>query len=300
MKRLLIILAVVATGCCGVKESTRPSELDAPSQKVLREAGFDPSQIHCNSNVHWGPNLGEYSSTAADQIAEAWGVEIDKPRRKKASRVVLSYLVRTMFQMLKPNNLGVVPLKGKTYTHEGRTYPVLLFRTGLMTDADQPGSCMQTLLKKARIKHVINLYAGTFPLHDFIATEERVAKAQGASYHNEAKIHRRWRDLIEDQEGYQKNQLTAMQALADLINTQILHPGGGEPRGNILVHCAGGMHRTGMTFGVLQRCINGTSMDEIEKCYKCHTAYRSAEEPAGYEELNVRFIEEFDCSLLKP
>ena len=300
MNKLAIILAVVAAGCCGPKKSRLPSKLDAPSQQVLRNAGFDPGQIRCNSDVHWGPNLGEYSNTAAEKIAEAWEVTLDKPRRKKAARVVLSYMVRVMFQMLKPNNLGVVPLKGKTYTQDGQTYPVLIFRTGLMTDAEQPDSCMRSLIDVARVRHVINLYAGTFPLHDFIATEEKVATQMGASYHNEAKIKRPWRDMIEDLEDYEKNQPAPMQAVADLINTQILRPGGGAPQGNILVHCAGGMHRTGMTYGIIRRCINQDPMEEIEDCYKCHTAFKSADEPAGYEELNVRFIREFDCSLLKP
>jgi hypothetical protein len=299
MNKWLIILAVVAAGCCAQKKSTRPSELDNQSQQVLQKAGFDPSEIRCNSHVHWGPDLGKYSSTAAAKIAEAWSVELDDAKRRKAARVILSYLVRSMFEMLKPNNLGVVALKDRHYVEDGKRYPLLIFRSGLMTDAEKPDSCMHSLIEKARVRHVVNLYAGTFPLHDFIATEARVAKEMGASYHNEAEIRRPWRDLIECKDDYQKNFSTAMQAVADLINTQILRPGGKPPRGNILIHCAGGMHRTGMTYGILRRCINQDPMEDIEICYKCHTAYKSPQEPAGYEELNLQFIRDFDCGLLK-
>lgn len=299
MNKLLLLLAIVAAGCCGPKEITRPSELDHPSQRVLHKAGFDPSEIRCNSNVYWVPSLGNYSDSAASKIAEAWSLELDETQRRKAARVVLSYLVRSMFEMLKPNNLGVVALKGRYYVEDGQRYPLLIFRSGLMTDAEKPDSCMRSLIEKARVRHIVNLYAGTFPLHDFIASEARVAKEMGVSYHNEAEIRRPWRDLVERKEDYQKNLDTAMRAVADLINSQILNPGGKPPRGNILIHCAGGMHRTGMTFGILQRCINQDPMDEIEICYKCHTAFKSEQEPAGYEELNLQFIRDFDCGLLK-
>jgi hypothetical protein len=40
-------------------------------------------------------------------------------------------------------------------------------------------------------------------------------------------------------------------------------------------------------------------METVEKTYKRHTAYRSEAEPGGYEPLNLRFIREFDCELLK-
>jgi hypothetical protein len=299
MNKLLLLLAIVAAGCCGIKESARPSELDEPSLQVLQEAGFDPASIRCNSHAHWGPDLGKYSDTAAVKIAEAWSVELDDTKRRKAARVVLSYLVRSMFEMLKPNNLGVVALEGRYYVEDGKRRQLLVFRSGLMTDAEQPDSCMRSLIEKARVRHVVNLYAGTFPLHDFIATEARVAKEMGVSYHNEAEIRRPWRDLIEHKEDYQRNLDSAMRAVADLINTQILNPGGKPPRGNILIHCAGGMHRTGMTYGILQRCINQDPMEEIEICYKCHTAFKSEREPAGYEELNLQFIRDFDCGLLK-
>jgi protein tyrosine/serine phosphatase len=66
----------------------------------------------------------------------------------------------------------------------------------------------------------------------------------------------------------------------------------------VLVHCGGGMHRTGMVVGVIQRCINGVGPELIERQYKLHTAYRSADETGGFEKENVEFVQRFDCSLL--
>ena len=90
-----------------------------------------------------------------------------------------------------------------------------------------------------------------------------------------------------------------MKQVAKAIRTRILHPqGNGAPAGNVYFHCGGGMHRSGMIFGILRRCINNDPMDVIEAEYKRHTAYRSPEKPGGFEPLNLRFIREFDCGLL--
>ena len=66
-----------------------------------------------------------------------------------------------------------------------------------------------------------------------------------------------------------------------------------------LYHSSGGMHRSGMLFGVLRRCVNGDSMAQIEREYRRHVAYSSEQQPGGFESLNLRFIREFDCRLLK-
>jgi hypothetical protein len=266
---------------------------------VLQEAGIDPAEIRCNSSMYWYSELDQYADRAADEIAGILGVEFDTEKRKATSRILLGYLVRSMFEHLKPNNLGVMRLKGHFFVDEGAQHPLLIFRSGVMTDSADPGSCLQSLLKAGRVRHVINLYGSSFPLHDYIDIEMQAAEAAGGTCHNEAKSKRPWRELIEKPEKYEQNAKTAMQRIAELIKTQILLPGGHPPHGNILVFCGGGMHRTGMTYGILQRCINGESMEQVEKTYKRHTAYRSEKEPGGYEELNLRFIREFDCRLLK-
>jgi hypothetical protein len=249
--------------------------------------------------MYWYSELDLYADKAADEIAGILKVDLDAEKRKATSRVLLGYLVRSMFEHLKPNNLGVVRLKGRFYESEGKRRPLLLFRAGVMTDAGEPGSCLHSLLGAGQVRHVINLYGSSFPLHDYIDTEIKEARAAGGTCHNEAKTNRPWRELIEKPEDYEQNVQTAMQRVADLINTQILRHDDHPPQGNVLIFCGGGMHRTGMIYGVIQRCINGETPEQIEITYKRHTAYRSDKEPGGYEELNLRFIREFDCGLLK-
>ena len=78
----------------------------------------------------------------------------------------------------------------------------------------------------------------------------------------------------------------------------LLNPNGEPPKGGILIHCAGGMHRTGMIYGIIRRYVNDDPIDEIVADYKRHVDWKAEGAVGGYEELNVRFIKEFDLSLL--
>ena len=305
---VFLIQASVLTACTNLKTCTTPTGpglprknlvLNANASQVLLKAGIDPEEIHCNSTMYWYSELDTYADKAAEEIAGILSVELDNEKRKQSSRVILGYLVRSMFEQLKPNNLGVMRLKGHFYEADDGRHPLLLFRAGVMTDAGQPGSCLQSLLAAGRVRHVINLYGSSFPLYDYIDVEMKAANAAGSTCHNEAKSERPWRELIEKAEKYEQNVQTAMQRVAELIKTQILRHGDHQPHGNILIFCGGGMHRTGMTYGIIQRCINDEPMEQIEKTYKRHTAYRSEKEPGGFELLNLRFIREFNCELLE-
>jgi len=145
---------------------------------------------------------------------------------------------------------------------------------------------------------VVNLYGGHFPLHDFIRAEKAVAHDRGVTHHDTSNSGRRWRRLIKRERDYEKNHRRAMEIVAELINGEILRPGGKAPRGNVYLHCGGGMHRSGMVFGILRRCINGDPIAQIEADYRRHTACTADDRPSGYEPLNMRFIREFDCTLL--
>jgi hypothetical protein len=305
-KLATLCLLAVLTGCGATRQETRPaspapapSELNREAVRVLEEAGFVPGRIRCNSRVRWGKDLWKYSKQVADEIGKSWGVEPSDKQRHRAARVVLGYLVRSMFETIRPNNMSVMHLEGFSYQKDGQTKPLLIFRSAVMTDADQPGSCLHSLFEHAEIRHVINLYAGTFPLHDFIAAEQKVAAGAGVSHHSEAGRNRPWRKLIEDAGDYQENKQIAQQRVAELINTQVFRPNGKPPEGNILIHCGGGMHRTGMVFGILRRCINKDSKETIEAEYRTHTDFISDSEPCGFEPLNLQFIQDFDCGLLE-
>ena len=146
---------------------------------------------------------------------------------------------------------------------------------------------------------MVNLYGGSFPFGDMIEHEKRLAARLKVTYFDAGRVPElEYRSLIEDPRDYESNRRRAMTNLARLIREQLLHPQGKPPGGNLYIHCGGGMHRSGMLFGVVQRCINREPMDRIEADYKRHTGYLSARQPGGYEPLNIRFIREFDCGLL--
>ena len=268
---------------------------------VLRKAGIDPAGLHCNSCVLYGPDLYDQSKRAVDTLASTWGTKLNDTQRHDGARLVLGYLVRNTLEAFGGDNLDVMRLGSRTYGPDPK--PLLLFRSGTMPDAGQPTSCLNDLLNHAGVRHVVNLYAGPFPLHDFIATEAKVAHTHGATHYNAAdhstEGEPEWRTLIEKEAHYDAHLQQAMGLAADLINNQVLRPNGEPPKGNILLHCGGGMHRSGMIYGILQRCINQRPMAEIEAIYKYHTEYESDAAPNGYEALNVKFIADFDCGLLR-
>ena len=49
---------------------------------------------------------------------------------------------------------------------------------------------------------------------------------------------------------------------------------------------------------LIRRHVNDDPIEDIIADYKRHVDWKSEDKPGGYEELNVRFIKEFDLSLL--
>jgi hypothetical protein len=271
---------------------------------TLKAAGVDPDGLACNTRVRWERALNRYAKEIVAGIARKWKIAPDEAARRAAVHHALGYLVRSYFDQVAPHNMGVTALRGHTYRDaRGRRRQLLVYRSGLTIDDRVPGSpsrCFESLVQAGGVRHVINLYGGTFPFYDVVAAEKTRAKALGISYFDAATAAElQFRRMIEKPADYGRNLAAAMKRLAALVNRHLLRPGGAPPRGNVYVHCGGGMHRTGMVIGVLRRCINKEPMAAIEADYRRHTAYRSEAAPGGFEALNLRFIEAFDCALLK-
>jgi hypothetical protein len=77
-----------------------------------------------------------------------------------------------------------------------------------------------------------------------------------------------------------------------------------NPNGAVYIHCYGGHHRTGVIWGILQKCassVNGSEYMNIEsiiKEYKCHIGYKSVSDKGLYHEDNETIIRQFPCSCL--
>ena len=77
----------------------------------------------------------------------------------------------------------------------------------------------------------------------------------------------------------------------------IIHEIEGNPNqpGAVYIHCYGGHHRTGVVYGVLQKCIGKMSVEDVINEYKCHIGYESAKKPGGFHADNETLIREFPC-----
>jgi hypothetical protein len=176
----------------------------------------------------------------------------------------------------------------------------LVFRTGITPDPEKAGSCYHSLLGIG-VRHVVNLFDGEIPVADLVAAEARAAQAAGATYHtasDDPAAYGPWRDLLRTHADDPASFERASRGVARLIREEILAPGGQPPRGHIYFHCGGGMHRSGMIAGIIERCVNHAPDAEVEAHYRFHVAWRDPAHPGGEEEGNLRFIRRFDCGLL--
>jgi len=315
LTRPLDLLAVAAVLLAGCVHQARPSPappvaLQAPADRVedprvratLQAGGIDPDRLLCNTRVHWETRLEAYAGEIAKGLATLWQVSPDQAAMKRARHHALGYLVRSSFEDTRLHNLGALALKGRTYADEnGTRRPLLVFRSGLIFGQQGQGvsACFESLVREARVRHVLNLYTGTFPFRDLIAAERQAAARLGAGYFDAAEApEANWRQEVEDEAAYRRNLPKVMAQIASLMRGQILQPGAQPPRGNIYFHCGGGMHRSGMVFALLRRCLNQDPMPLIEQEYKHHVGWISDAEPGGFESLNLRLVRDFDCSLL--
>lgn len=285
------------------------TDFDAPTKAAFEAAGVDPASLGGNSGAFWGESpftIKAARTQIIDAIRVAAGGYEPTPEQKgEATYIIMGHLVRVMFQSHGGHNIGAVPLKGMT-TPDGK--PVLLVRTQAMADSGAKGSCFRTLIETGVVKHVNNLYNGHFPIMDFIdgevsicAAARKKSKSNVPTFMDERanKVTRKWRRMVDEKDEWSDPQRmrNAMALCADQIN-DILRPDGKSPVGGILLHCAGGMHRTGIIYALIRRHVNDDPIEDIIDDYKRHVDWKSDDQPGGFEALNVRFIKEFDVSLL--
>lgn len=270
--------------------------VDAETQAALVEGGLCSREeaatfLNANSNADFTP-VGSAASRIRSALIDLLGYEPNDKQRGKAKHGLIGFLVRQLFEIRGDNNIGAVVL-------DGFERPLVLFRGSTMVGVEEQNSAFRNLIEKGNVTNVVNIYAGSFPLHDLIAKEVEVCREYGVVHHDERKQVplRQWRKLIDDEALFLENKAKAEESVAEVIK-DIVMPGGEAPEGNIFLHCGGGMHRTGMIVGIIRRYFNNDSMEAIKADYQRHVAWKSDEDPGGYEELNLRFIEEFDLSVL--
>jgi hypothetical protein len=274
----------------------------------LMAAGVERAELRCNSDNAYGRALRSDAKLAAADLLELVEPHLEtldaaeaEALRDEMVDAVMWWLVRGILLEGDNNNLGAVVVEGHSWTDEsGRSHPLTVFRTGFTPDPRGQESCYRSLLESGRVRHVLNLYDGEMHVDDLVEAERAAAEEIGATYVlARDQGYGLWRDTLRSHPEPGPERAEALQAIGRLIREQILEPGGGSPRGNVLIHCGGGMHRTGMIVGVLERHVNGTPMEEVERAYRFHVDYEDADNPGGTEEDNLAVIRDFDPAFLE-
>jgi protein-tyrosine phosphatase len=303
LQRIAAVVALAGAVACG---HGRPDGMRADEAGWLRAHGVDVRRLRCRGHQSWQPHLHAAAKATASEALEeltrgplsptAGGPALDDARRTEAVRLLTERifwrLVRTGIVEGGEDNLGAVPLEG-VQTADGQ--PVLLVRGAFTARPDAEDSCLGSLIGAAGVRHVVNLYAGPMVTADLEAAERRAIEQAGGTYttaREQPGPVQHWRDEL--REGDAK---AAHEAMAQLVR-MILRPDGKPPTGHVMVHCGGGMHRTGMVVGVIERCLNRAPRAEWEARYRHHVAWRSTSQPGGFEQANVDFIAGFPCELL--
>lgn len=276
--------------------------------EAMKRSGIDRDCINCNSQNRYGKSLRPYSKkSAADLIKKLFPhfVKLDSLKKNSIEDILEDHIMWAMVRAVlidsDNNNFGAIVLKGRYWTDAaGRKHLLTIFRSAFTPSPDDPGSCYYSLLECGNVRHVINLYDGEMDVSGLVMAEKRTAEKFGATY-LKASDHGYggWRDKVRKNPDPGSQRDAAKRMVISLIKEQILRPGGKSPRGNILIHCGGGMHRTGMIIGILQRAINNISMEDIRKEYTYHVGYRGSDRPGGFEEENLDFIKIFSASDFK-
>lgn len=275
----------------------------APSRSLTPATSVTTSDLGpCRSQTVWSTKVYGLSKTAAaDLVRGLYGEAVPPGATKKTQRAVFWWMIRALLVEGGYHNAAGMELKGyRTAAGE----PLRLYRSGYTAAPQRPGSCFHHLVHQRGVRHVLNLYDGPMYTADLDAAEASVVSAQGGQYSRDQS---HWRDEMRDawrargtegDKAYEAARAKAHRAVAHKIR-HLLGIGGEPRRGHLHVHCGGGMHRTSMVVGVIDRCVNGTSAQVLAERYRRHVGWTGPDSPGGYEAQNLDFIESFPCALIR-
>ena len=273
----------------------------------------------CNQAQLWSTTAWPMSKVVTKDLLETAArhgatLPTDATQRERLEKAmqgaVFWWTIRSLTVTGERHNAAALPLRGLK-TRAGS--PLWLVRSGYTANPGAAESCFNGMVNRGGVRHVLNVYDGEMVTADLDAAEAQVIRAVQGTYVHSTKAG--WRGAMRQswqawqqakgtdaapalKSAYIKRRDAAGITVAKLIDSTLLRPGGHAPTGHLHVHCGGGMHRTGMVTGVLDRCVNGTPMARIEADYKRHVGWRSAAAPGGFEAQNLDFIRHFPCPKL--
>jgi len=280
-----------------MSKETRTQTFDKSTQNVLKKMNI-PLKLNGNSRSWWGTpgkDLSDYAMRSVENLVKTWKYPINPHQKKICVHSLIGYYVRIHFELRRDDNFSAHLL-----TKIPNCPNVILYQSATMVDLGKERSLYRNLVKKGNLKHVANIYAGPFPLGDVYEEEKKIIEQNGGIFQDERaeRPSRKWRYLIQKPQDYEKQKRHAMTIVAGVIKS-ILLPKGKLLEGNILVHCGGGMHRTGMIIGIIRKAFSDATMEEIIDNYRFHVGYKDEQFTGGAEPLNIKFIQEFDTSLIQ-
>lgn len=153
-----------------------------------------------------------------------------------------------------------------------------IYRSGYLGDCPE---AMKELVQERKIETLINFHHTTkFDPTIWVETEKALFKACGGKNYI----------YITDFDYNFKNESEKRQVMKKITSIITLIR---ECEGNVLFHCMGGEHRSGIIYGILHKLYHSMTLEAIIHEYKCHTAWVSDELPGGYHLNNVELIEDY-------
>ncbi|MBG07877.1 MAG: hypothetical protein CME68_03915 [Halobacteriovoraceae bacterium] len=246
----------------------------------------------CDDNVHWSYTLGKLRKTNFGEFERLVVLNVAETSNMGAAKFHFPSGVKTVYRSSF--------LSGKIFSGK---IPYDKIQKGIFPEGKVKGKarqCLQYLVENADIRQIVNLYDGSFKSKYVLSYWEknnflRSTKDKQGSFGHYTQIKGFDYDLEErGAESIYKDVIAIIDQIASVP-------------GNALIHCYGGMHRTGIVFGVMQKCLNGPKnksqnkkfvKEVVGQEYKCHTDYQSAEKIGGYHQENMTVIEKFPCDRL--
>lgn len=158
-----------------------------------------------------------------------------------------------------------------------------IYRSSFLNKA--PG-CINELVEKGGVRSVVNLYnKGDLDSHTQLSIEEKehFQKAGAQIYTDVLNYQYKFKEVKKEK---------IIEKVAEIISVVKSVPG------NVLMHCYGGMHRTGLVFAVMQKCFNKVPLEQVLNEYHCHVAYESEEKAGGRHKDNEELIRDYPCEKL--
>jgi hypothetical protein len=170
-------------------------------------------------------------------------------------------------------------------------------------DVDKHVACMKQLVRDHGLSKIVNYDEQDWPSAERMTREEKVLfkniAPKAAYWEFTPKYGRTFQYKFRKAKGdtLDEQKKDVMDMVAAIIREIQGDPN--EP-GAVYIHCYGGHHRTGVVYGVMQKCFANMAVEDILDEYKCHIGFESPTKPGGYNADNEIVIREFPCEQYFP